>query len=135
VYNAATSQQAEILANGTLFTTVTLDPTAGEWAVTNISGVPLNATNNSIRIRSVGGGLSVDRADFYRIITTGVKEGSKLPEGYALWQNYPNPFNPTTNIHFALGKPSQVKLTVYNVLGQKVVTLIDHDFWRIFLSP
>jgi hypothetical protein len=126
VYSAATLQQAEILANGTLFTSITLDPTAGAWAVANISGVPLNASGNSIRIRSVGGGLDVDRADFYRIITTGVNERSKVPEGYALWQNYPNPFNPTTNIHFALGKPSQVKLTVYNVLGQKVATLLDH---------
>jgi len=40
-------------------------------------------------------------------------------------RNYPNPFNPETDIRFALSKPSQVKLSVYNVLGQNVITLHD----------
>jgi hypothetical protein len=39
--------------------------------------------------------------------------------------NYPNPFNPTTTINFALAKESNVKLSIYNVKGQKVKTLID----------
>jgi len=44
---------------------------------------------------------------------------------YQLYKNYPNPFNPSTNIEFSLPKSSNVKLIVYNVLGQKVATLID----------
>jgi hypothetical protein len=48
-----------------------------------------------------------------------------IPAVFALEQNYPNPFNPSTTIKFALPKASVAKLTVYNLLGQKVSTLVD----------
>lgn len=47
-----------------------------------------------------------------------------LPERFALLGNYPNPFNSTTNIVYALPQQSFVKLTLYNVLGQDVRTLV-----------
>ncbi len=50
-----------------------------------------------------------------------------MPTEYILSQNYPNPFNPVTNIEFEIPKATQVTLTVYNVVGQLVTTLIDNQ--------
>jgi hypothetical protein len=45
---------------------------------------------------------------------------SGIPEEYALFQNYPNPFNPSTSIKFSLPEATNVTLTIYNELGQKI---------------
>lgn len=48
--------------------------------------------------------------------------GRSLPDGFVLMGNYPNPFNPTTSIRFSLPFSGQVKLDVFNTLGQRVAT-------------
>jgi hypothetical protein len=51
----------------------------------------------------------------------------QVPTEYTLFQNYPNPFNPTTTIEFEIPEPSLVTLTVYDILGREVATLLDHE--------
>ncbi|HHM24055.1 MAG TPA: T9SS type A sorting domain-containing protein, partial [Bacteroidetes bacterium] len=51
-------------------------------------------------------------------------EESEVPKSFALYQNYPNPFNPATTIQYDLPKSTLVELSIYNLKGQKVRTLV-----------
>jgi hypothetical protein len=52
-------------------------------------------------------------------------ENSGIPENYDLSQNFPNPFNPVTQINFSVPQASQVKITVYDVVGREVAVLVN----------
>jgi|GEM_PF-4596411 len=56
---------------------------------------------------------------------TPVEKESTVPTAYELFQNYPNPFNPATTIKFSLPERSIVKLTVHNLIGEKIETLVN----------
>ncbi len=56
-----------------------------------------------------------------------VDNSTSVPKEFGLAQNYPNPFNPSTVIQFNVPKQEKLMLTVYNILGQKVATLLDAE--------
>ena len=66
-----------------------------------------------IRITDAGTGTSIE------------SPGNVIPSDFSLEQNYPNPFNPSTAIEFSITKTQHVLLTVYDMLGQRVRTLMD----------
>ncbi len=79
--------------------------------------------------------VEVGRTYYYKLINTDARGNQNessviavkvpVPSKFELSQNYPNPFNPVTTIRFQLPKRERVVLTIYNMLGQKIATLID----------
>jgi len=59
------------------------------------------------------------------VTVLGIDDAPSLPVKFVLNDNYPNPFNPQTNISFTVPSSGNINLTVYNITGQKVYTLID----------
>ena len=91
----------------------------------DVSGPP--ADSCLIKIIDVVNGVSdVSDAVFTIKYPTGViSKANKIPDAFGLKQNYPNPFNPETKIMFQLPATSQVQISIFNLKGELVRTLVD----------
>jgi hypothetical protein len=71
--------------------------------------------------------LDLNNAEHFSDVlnVTGAASANLIPTDFAMRQNYPNPFNPTTMIEFDLPKDSHVSLELYNILGQKVMSVLN----------
>jgi len=98
----------------------------GQWNL--LSAIQLNDSSSiSIKISDDANGTVV--ADAIRIIYRGQVSDvydNSIVHSFELYQNYPNPFNPTTTIRFKLNKSEQVKVRIFNSLGELVDTIVDN---------
>ncbi|MBI4546645.1 MAG: T9SS type A sorting domain-containing protein [Ignavibacteriae bacterium] len=90
------------------------------------TAVYIPSTNRMIMFGGTSGTRLNDTWEF-SFTPTSVNYDDQIPMGFRLEQNYPNPFNPVTVISFQLPVSSLVSLKIYNLLGQEVATLLDHE--------
>lgn len=87
--------------------------------------IHIDLTFNSWTQGQNGGGFSYTRSTESQVETSTESAGGAIPEGFTLEQNYPNPFNPSTSIRFSVAQASEVRLSVYNILGAEVSVLVN----------
>lgn len=76
-----------------------------------------NCTNGTLNLLVTGKGVN----------PTDTEESEKIIDSYKLSESYPNPFNPTTTIEYQVPKTSNVKISVFNLVGEEIAILVDEE--------
>lgn len=108
----------------------------------SVNGTPLGSYNFSTAVSGlVGCGFNRSNSDFdnFCVGTPGGAPAvpfeeplasmapNELPDVFEVFQNYPNPFNPKTEISFFLPEAARVSVEIFNILGQRIATLLDGE--------
>lgn len=124
----STALQVFIISPGPVETPYTLPvPTEG-WGSVDIplsEFSPVDLTK-VFQFKFVGtGDVFVDNLLFHKSANVSIENEETIPNNFSLEQNFPNPFNPSTQIRYSVEKPAMVTLEVYNMMGQKLATLVN----------
>ncbi|MDI6401338.1 T9SS type A sorting domain-containing protein [Balneolaceae bacterium ANBcel3] len=119
-------QSAVISINGVEVETAVLEAPDEEATFYATSFLKLDEGANTIEISSNSGDLNLDYVQVISIIS-GLPSSAdqQIVDGFELRQNYPNPFNPTTQIQYTIPESANVRMEVYNLIGQRVAVLTD----------
>ena len=115
------------------FTTDGSDPDESDPAVSSGGEVYISGTTTLKAVACKSDWETSDIASATYTLNLGgnaVTTSEGVPDQFELFQNFPNPFNPVTVINFALPEDTEVTLQVFNLLGEKIVTLVDHKFYE-----
>ena len=133
---------SRVLDSTTVLNTVNIDFGASGTATKVIFGVNNDyskvlveksnlaaGTNYSIQLKNIKSINAIAMNDTAVSVktsgTAGVQEGTSSPENYILLRNYPNPFNPSTTVEFSVPADGDVRLRLFNMLGQEVSVLFN----------
>jgi uncharacterized delta-60 repeat protein len=131
------SEDIAVVAYSTYGDTLTTDIYNGEANIDDGAlGIVVDANNNyyiagylgmNSSINSSAPGYDMLTMKYESIFVTGIIKTSELiPGSYRLYQNYPNPFNPSTTIKFDVSKSAVVKISVYDITGKEIETLLNN---------
>lgn len=121
-----TPKEQYINVNGVRVDTLRFEGSSSAWLELN-SDVDLIQGENTIQMQLYWGYMYLDYLAVPNGIVSAVDDNDEIPLSFSLQQNYPNPFNPVTNIRYSLANSEHVKLSVYDVLGRKVVELVNEE--------
>lgn len=108
-------------ANAIPMTDIPLTGGWQNWQSLNLQNIPLDAGISKFNVRFFFGGFNFNYFNVTSSVTN-VGDISSIPQEYNLSQNYPNPFNPATKIEYSISETSDINISVYNSLGQKVLS-------------
>ncbi len=97
--------------------------TGNEYVDKNVE----DGQNYTYRIKAYKDSLESEYSNEASFLVDVKGETGKIPTEYSISQNFPNPFNPTTKIKFGLPKAGLTRITVYDLLGREIMTLINNE--------
>ena len=117
-----------ITLNGVNVSGVASVPNTGgwsEWETISFPNIPISDEEQHLRLVTVQAGYNIEQLNFIQTSTS--TDNLLIPEKFNLKDAYPNPFNPTTQISYDLPREEFVDLSIYDLTGRKVKSLVNEN--------